>query len=50
MKPTAEGGKVEVMFRVERDLLSLFGDTVGLRENRVPGDCRTESPIRKSSR
>ena len=51
--PDSVGGeKVELSGggRVERDLLSLFGDIVGLRENGVPGDSRTRSPIRKSSR
>ena len=49
---SVEGEKVELSGggRVERDLLSLFGDIVGLRENGVPGDSRTGSAIRKSSR
>lgn len=35
---------------VERDLLSLLGDTSGLREEGVLGDCSTGSPIRKPGR
>ena len=35
---------------VERERLSLLGDTMGLREEGVPGDWRTGSPIRKPGR
>ena len=35
---------------VDRDRLSLLGDTMGLSDDGVLGDCRTGSPIRNPGR